>query len=116
MRALVLGAALWAMIAVAAASDYRLDLGTSMRGSTLRVEPRVSGPAGSVLRYELEVRRHGRGKSADSSQAGTVRLDDQGKGQLATNAVNVAPGDSYEVEARLFDKGRLVAQQSARHP
>ena len=115
MRA-VLAAALGGMMALAAASDYRLDIGTSMRGGTLRVEPQVSGPAGSELRYELEVRREGPGKSSDSSQAGTLRLDDQGKAQLATNAVNVAPGDSYEVEVRLFEKGRLVARESARHP
>ena len=57
---------------VAAAENlgYGLDLGTSVRGSTLRVEPQV----------------------------------------------NVAPGDEYEVTVRLFEAGRLVAEQSARLP
>ena len=116
MRGLLLAVALWGMAPVTGASDYRVDLATSMRGSTLRVEPQVSGPPRSELRYELEVKREGPGKSSDSSHAGTLRLDDQGKAQLATNAVNVAPGDSYEVEVRLFEKGRLVARESARHP
>jgi hypothetical protein len=116
MRALLLAAALGGVISIAQGSDYRLELGTTVRGGTLRVEPQVSGPAGSRLRYELDVRRDGPGKSSDSSQAGTLRLDDQGKAQLATNAVNVAPGDRYEITVRLFEAGRLVAEQSARHP
>lgn len=116
MRARVLTAALCGLISLAEGADYRLDIGTSMRGSTLAVAPQVTGPPGNVLRYELDVRREGPGKSSDSSQSGTLRLDDQGKARVGTNAVNVAPGDRYEVKVRLFEAGRLVAEQSARHP
>lgn len=103
-----------AATALAADSNYGLDIGASVREGMLRVEPRVSGPAGKMLRYKVEVLREGEGRSSNSSQAGTVRLDDYGNARLATNSVSVTPSDRYEVTVRLFDADRLVAEQSVR--
>lgn len=105
-----------AACAAAFAADYRLDLGTSVRGGSLKVEPHVTGPAGKALRYEMVVTRESQGARSNSQQSGSVRLDEHGGADLASNAVSVNPGDKYRVEVRVFDNDRLVAQESAHHP
>ena len=109
---------LLAFVPVMAFADkaYRLDLGAEVHGNNLKVEPTVVGPADKSLRYEMKVRREGQGKSSNSSQSGTVRLDAQGHGQLASNSVNVSPSDRYEITVRLFEGNQVVAEQSARYP
>ena len=102
--------------ASAADSPYRLDLGASMQGGNLRVEPQVSGPAGKELQYKMEVRREGQGKSSNSSQGGTVKLDENGTARLASSSVNVSSNDRYEVSVRLLDGGRVVAEKSQQYP
>jgi hypothetical protein len=105
-----------AACAAAFAADYRLDLGTSVRGGSLKVEPHITGPAGKALRYEMVVTRESQGGRSNSRQSGSVRLDERGAADLASNAVSVNPGDKYRVEVRVFEAYRLVAQESARHP
>lgn len=105
-----------ASAAVAADSPYKLDLGASVQSGNLKVEPKVSGPAGKLLNYEMQVRREGQGKSSNSSQGGTVKLDESGHGRLASNSVNVAPHDRYQVTVRLLEDGRVVAEKSEQYP
>ncbi|HZS66050.1 MAG TPA: curli-like amyloid fiber formation chaperone CsgH [Burkholderiales bacterium] len=95
---------------------YRLDLGTSMVSGTLRVEPAVSGPGGKTLRYEINIRRDGKGASAATSQAGTVHLDGAGKGQFAYNSLSINPGDRYTITVKVYDGNRLVASEQAVEP
>ena len=102
--------------ALAADPAYKLDLGLSLRGGSLRVEPVVTGPAGKQLRYQLDIKRDAQGRSASTSQAGTVRLDNSGKGQFAYNAVTVNKGDRYTVTAKVYDGDRLVASEQAVEP
>ena len=102
--------------AFAADSPYKLDLGASVQGSSLKVQPQVSGPAGKQLQYKMDVRREGKGKSSNSSQSGTVKLDENGHGRLASNSVNVSSNDRYEVTVRLLDGGRVVAEKSQQYP
>jgi hypothetical protein len=116
MKLLAVLSLLVAGIAAAADSAYQLDLGAVVQSGTLKVAPRVSGPAGKVLNYEMKVHREGAGKSSDSSQSGTLKLDQNGQARLASNSVNVSPGDRYEVAVRLLEAGRVVAQQSQRYP
>ncbi|HET7363522.1 MAG TPA: curli-like amyloid fiber formation chaperone CsgH [Burkholderiales bacterium] len=97
-------------------SGYQLDLGARVEGGSLKVQPTVSGPPDKALRYEMQVRREGSAGASNSSQSGTVKLDDDGHAQLASNAVSVGPNDRYEVTVRLLDGGRVVAEQSARYP
>jgi hypothetical protein len=103
-------------LAAMADSPYRLDIGAEVHGNNLTVEPTVVGPADKSLRYEMRVRREGEGRSSNSSQSGTVKLDAQGRGQLASTSVSVSPSDRYEVVVRLFDANQVVAEQSARVP
>jgi len=105
-----------ATAAVAADSAYKVDLGASVQGSTLKVEPNVTGPAGKELSYEMKVRREGQGKSSNSTQGGTVRLDQAGHARLASSSVNVSTDDRYEVTVRLLDGGRVVAEKSHQYP
>jgi hypothetical protein len=115
MKGFLLSGAL-AACAAAFAADYRLDLGASVRGGSLKVEPHVTGPAGKALRYEVAVTRESRGGRSNSQQTGTVRLDERGAAALASNTVSVNPGDNYRIEVRVFDGDRLVAHESAHHP
>ena len=97
-------------------SQYQLDLGTEVHAGNLKVEPTVTGPAGKTLRYEMRVRREGSAGSSNSSQSGTVRLDNDGRGQLASNSISVTPADHYEITVRVYDEGHVVAEQSTRYP
>ena len=97
-------------------SAYRVDMGAEVRGNNLSVEPTVAGPADKALQYEMKVRREGEGRSSNSNQSGTVKLDAHGHGKLASNSVNVSPSDHYEITVRLFDAGQLVAEQTRRYP
>jgi hypothetical protein len=116
MKRFAAALAFLAVSAVAADSPYKLDLGASLHGGSLKVEPQVSGPAGKQLQYKMEVRREGQGKSSNSSQGGTVKLDESGHARLASNSVSVSPNDRYEVTVRLLDAGRVVAEKSQQYP
>ena len=102
--------------AAIAEQKIALDIGTTVRDGSLKVEPHVSGPAGKALRYEIDVRREGSGGSSNNSQSGRVRLDASGKARLASNSVSVSPRDAYRVTVKVFDAGRVVAEQSVQHP
>ncbi len=102
--------------AFSADAAYRLDMGASVRGGNLHVEPRVTGPAGTALRYEMHVTRQGGAGRSNSRQAGSVRLDESGRARLASNDMSVGPHDAYRIEVKLYEGGRLVAEESVRHP
>jgi hypothetical protein len=111
-------AALLAFCSAAFSADaaYRLDLGTSLREGNLHVAPRVTGPAGKALRYEMQVTREGGAGRSNSRQAGSIRLDESGRARLASNSMSVGPHDEYRVDVKLYEGGRLVAEESVRHP
>lgn len=96
---------------------YRVDIATSEgRDGSLRIEPRVSGPAGRTVHYEVDVDRGSRGAKASSSQSGSVRLSDAGMAQISSNSVKLNSGEQYEMKVRIFEGERLVAEQAARRP
>jgi hypothetical protein len=102
--------------AYAADDRYKLDLGASVEGSSLKVEPTLTGPAGKTVDYQMRVRREGGGNSSNSSQGGTVQLDPSGHAQLASNSVSVSPSDRYVVTVRVMDGGKVVAEKSQQYP
>ena len=116
MRSLIFSAIL-AVASPLASSDasWRLDPGAELRNGNLRVEPKVSGRPGASVRYEIDVRKRGSG-SSNSSQSGRARLGENGEATLASTSVSVQPGDRYDVEVRVYDGNRLVAQQTVAHP
>jgi hypothetical protein len=114
MRSLVFAALLAA--AAAFAADYRLDPGASVDGGTLTVEPKVQGPAGAALRYEIKTTREGQSGKSSSSQSGSVRLGENGAAKLASTRVSVTPQDRYRIQVKLLERGRVVAEEEVRYP
>ena len=100
----------------ALAADYRLDPGARVEGGTLRVAPRVEGPAGAAVRYEIRTIREGAAGRSNSSQSGNVKLGSDGTAQLATTSVSVSPQDRYEIAIKVLDQDRVVAEESVRYP
>jgi hypothetical protein len=105
-----------ASVAFAADDRYALDLGASVQGGSLKVEPSITGPAGKTVDYEMRVRREGGGNSSNTSQGGTVRLDESGHARLASNSVSVSPRDHYVITIRVMEGGQVVAEQSREYP
>jgi len=103
-------------LAAQAGAGYNLDPGASLDGRTLRVAPRVSGPPGERLRYEIVVRREGAGNSSDNRQSGTVVLDGTGSARLATSSVSVGRGEAYTVDVKIYEGDRLAAERSVSGP
>jgi len=101
-----------AVVSSAFGAGYSLDLGASLQHGNLKVEPTVTGPAGKTLEYEMRVRS----KSSNGSQSGTVHLDENGRGQLASHSVSVSPDDHYVVTVRVMDRGQVVAETSREYP
>lgn len=101
---------------LALAAEYRLDPGASVRDGTLQVTPKVRGPAGATLDYEIETRKQGTSGSSNSSQSGSVRLGPDGAAQLATTSVSVTPRDRYRIHVKLLEDGRVVAEEEVRYP
>jgi hypothetical protein len=99
-----------------AAVDLRIDPGATVRDGTLNVAPTVQGPAGAALRYEIRTTRQGASGNASSSQSGSVRLGEDGRGKLAATRISVGPQDRYRIEVRLLQGGRVVAEEEVRYP
>jgi hypothetical protein len=117
MKLVILVSALTVAFSASAADErYALDLGASVQGGSLKVEPTITGPAGKTVDYEMRVRREGGGNSSNSSQGGTVRLDESGHARLASNSVSVSPRDHYVITVRVLDGGEVVAEKSRQYP
>jgi hypothetical protein len=114
MRTLFFAATL--ICANALAADYRIDPGASVRNGMLTVEPRVQGPAGASVRYEIRTTREGQGGTSNSSQNGDARLGSDGAARLAITSVNVSAQDRYSIHVRLLENGRVVAEETVRYP
>ncbi len=114
MRSLLLTATL--ICASAFAADYRIDPGATVRNGTLTVEPRVEGPAGASVRYEIRTTREGQGGTSNSSQSGDARLGRDGVARLASTSVSVSPRDRYSIRVKLLEGGRVVAEETVRYP
>jgi hypothetical protein len=112
---LIAFAALLAAAAVFAA-DYRLDPGASVSAGTLTVEPKVQGPAGAALRYEIQTVKEGASGRSSSSQSGNVRLGENGTAKLASTSVSVTPQDRYRIQVKLLERGRVVAEEEVHYP
>src|SRR5216117_1903363 len=110
MRTLFLAALLLSYSALGA--DYRLDPGASVQDGTLKVAPKVQGPAGAALRYEIRTTREGKSGHSSSSQSGSVRLGQNGSAALASSSISVTPQDRYRITVKVREGGRVVAEES----
>jgi hypothetical protein len=97
-------------------ADLRLDPGTSVEDGTLIVQPRVFGPAGHALRYEIFTTREGGGGTSSSSQSGNVRIGADGTAMLLSSRISVSKEDRYSVRVKLVEGDRVVADEEVRYP
>ena len=94
---------------------YTLHIDSTIEASRLIVVPVIAGPAGSRLRYEIVSSKQGpAGKSNTSQSGGVVGAD--GSAKLSKLSLGVGADDRYLISVKLFDGGKLVAEQVLRHP
>lgn len=69
-----------------------------------------------VLRYKLEVRKNGKGGTANISQSGSVCIPSQEKKCLSKVTLRVSPKDHYQITLEVYKDGKLVAEDSVFYP
>lgn len=71
-------------------------------------------PTACRYRYELAVRRAGKGGHSQNTQRGEFSADSAQEVALSKISVNVSAQDAYNIHLRVFDfAGHVVAQDSA---
>jgi len=95
---------------------YRLRIDSTVEASKLIVLPVVAGPAGSRLRYEMVSSKQGHAGQSNTSQSGAVTVGADGSAKLSTLSLGVGADDRYLITVKVFDGGKLVAEQVLRHP
>jgi hypothetical protein len=94
---------------------YRVDIASTRESDgSVSLGPRIMGPAGQTVRYEVHLRSENLGARAAVTRSGSVRLDDTGNALLAPTSLRGTRGERYEMEVRLFEGDRVVAAQAAR--
>jgi hypothetical protein len=94
---------------------YRVDIASARESDgSVSLGPRITGPAGQVVRFEVHLRSENLGASAMVTRSGSVRLDDTGSAVLAPTSLRGTRGERYEMEVRIFEGDRVVAVQAAR--
>jgi hypothetical protein len=95
---------------------YRLRIDFTMEASKLIVVPVIAGPAGRQLRYEMVSSKQGRSGRSNTSQSGGVTVGVDGSAKLSTLRLGVGADDRYLVTVKVFDRGKLVAEDALRYP
>ena len=95
---------------------YVLRLEAVEAAGRLTVSPRLQGPPGAALRYEMSSSKSGAAGRSTTSQGGRVSLDAGGSGALSSLSLGVQPGDRYVVTVKVFDGARLVAEDALQVP
>ena len=101
---------------MASETAYRLWIESSVDGRTLTVAPRMTGPAGARLRYQITSSKLGVSGKSSTSQSGQFLLDENGLRLLATLKLGVDADDRYSVAVKVFDGAKMVAEQLLNHP
>ena len=73
-------------------------------------------PEDEVLSYKLEVRKNGKGGTANISQAGSVYIPSQEKKCLSKVTLGISPKDHYQITLEVYKDGKLVAGDSVFYP
>jgi hypothetical protein len=107
---------LFAASAMAEEPAYRLRIDSTVEASKLIVSPVIAAPAGSRLRYEMISSKQGRSGKSNTSQSGAVTIGADGSGKLSTLRLGVGRDERYLVTVKVYDDGKLVAEQVLRHP
>ena len=118
MRGIFLGLMLPTLVSAASvgADDHRVWIETSVDAGRLLVVPQIEAGHAASLDYELISAKTGKAGRSNSSQAGSVRLD-QGEARVLTRLrLSVAGEDKYLLSLRVYENGKLVAEDAVNYP
>jgi len=116
MRWTILAFLLVAPGAMADEPAYRLRIDSTVEASKLIVVPVVAGPAGSRVRYEMVSSKQGPAGKSNTRQSGGVTVGADGSAKLSTLSLGVGADDRYLISVKVFDGGKLVAEDALRYP
>jgi hypothetical protein len=86
--------------------------GSEAQGLMLSVAGRALALRELRGHYSLEVKRHSRGGVSNSRQGGAISLRPGVAAMLSQSAINIGPGDSLEIELKLYVDDREVFSAS----
>jgi len=97
---------------------YIAWIGIEYKNSYVKVRPFCFNNTSEdeVLRYKLEVRKNGKGGTANISQAGSVHIPSQEKKCLSQSTLRVSRKDYYRITLEVYKNRKLVAGDSAFYP
>jgi hypothetical protein len=116
MRKTFLTLLLVAPTAMADEPAYKLHIDSTVQASKLIVVPVIAAPAGSRLRYEMVSSKQGHSGKSNTSQSGGVTVGADGSAKLSTLSLGVGADDRYLITVKVYDGGKLVAEDALRYP
>ena len=118
MRGIFLGLMLPTLFSVAQANagEHRVWIETSVDDGRFLAVPQIEAGHGALLDYELISTKVGKAGRSNSSQAGSVRLGEGETRSLTRLRLSVAAEDEYILSLRVYENGKLVAEDAVRYP
>lgn len=118
MRGIFLGLMLPTLVSAVSANagDHRAWIETSVEDGRLLAIPQVEAGHDALLDYELTSTRTGKAGSANSSQAGKLRVKHGEARTLTRLRLSVAGEDQYLLSLRIYEDGKLVAEDTVNYP
>lgn len=97
-------------------SEIKLWADISNSGDVWTILPRTQNPGQKELRYEIDAIKTGRSGNSHTRQSGNVPVSFQENITLASLSMGIPTGETCEVDIKLFDHARLVADLKLRLP
>jgi hypothetical protein len=86
--------------------------GSGAKGQMLAIAGRALAQHPMQGRYSLEVKRHSKSGVSNSRQGGAITLKPGVAATLSQSAINIGPGDSLDIELKLYIGDREVFSAS----
>lgn len=93
-----------------------LRVATELAGGQLSVVPYVEAAASANLRYEVISRKEGPSGTSITRQAGNLQVSCCAPVAASKLTLSTGPEDRYTVTVKLFADGKVVVEQTIRHP
>ena len=118
MRAIALGLMLPLLTSLAASghNSHRAWIETTREGEQLLAVPTIEAAHDAALRYELVSSKVGDANLASTRQAGSVVLKGGQTRSLTRLRLSIGRHDQYSLTLRLYEDGKLVAEDLVTYP
>lgn len=103
-------------VASASAGEHRVWIQTSVDNGRFLAVPQVEAGHDALLDYELISTKTGKAGRSSSSQTGSVHLGNGEIRSLARLRFSISAEDKYILSLRVYESGKLVAEQSVSWP